>query len=153
VRIVEQFFDHQPLCPSGNDLDIGVQYCHWLVFGMVLIWAENFVPSFTIFCFGLSGLMAAGLLLRSFTIGFPWQLFSRAAESSVFTFLKFKVVLAEASQRAIQRVIEAIGNNEIPVRYRIGEKYIESIENLSMPPNAKALLMPGENPTAIRGIF
>jgi regulator of protease activity HflC (stomatin/prohibitin superfamily) len=64
-----------------------------------------------------------------------------------------KVVLAEASQRAIQKVTEAIGDNEIPVMYLIGEKYVESLKSLSMSPNAKVVLMPAEIPTAIRGIL
>ena len=64
-----------------------------------------------------------------------------------------KVVLAEASQRAIQKVTEAIGDNEIPVMYLIGEKYVEAIKSLSGSPNAKVVLMPSEIPTAIRGIL
>ena len=64
-----------------------------------------------------------------------------------------KVVLAEASQRAIQKVTEAIGENEIPVMYLIGEKYVESIRSLSTSENAKVVLMPAEIPTAIRGIL
>jgi len=64
-----------------------------------------------------------------------------------------KVVLAEASQRAIQKVTEAIGDNEIPVMYLIGEKYVESLKSLSMSSNAKVVLMPAEIPTAIRGIL
>ncbi len=64
-----------------------------------------------------------------------------------------KVVLAEASQRAIQKVTEAIDDNEIPVMYLIGEKYVESLKSLSMSPNAKVVLMPAEIPTAIRGIL
>lgn len=64
-----------------------------------------------------------------------------------------KVVLAEASQRAIQKVTGAIGDNEIPVMYLIGEKYVESLKSLSTSPNAKVVLMPAEIPTAIRGIL
>lgn len=64
-----------------------------------------------------------------------------------------KVVLAEASQQAIQKVTEAIGDNEIPVMYLIGEKYVEAIKNLSTSQNAKVVLMPAEIPTAIRGIL
>jgi len=64
-----------------------------------------------------------------------------------------KVVLAEASQRAIQKVTEAIGDNEIPVMYLIGEKYVESLKSLAASQNAKVVLMPAEIPTAIRGIL
>jgi regulator of protease activity HflC (stomatin/prohibitin superfamily) len=64
-----------------------------------------------------------------------------------------KVVLAEASQRAIQKVTEAIGDNEIPIMYLIGEKYVEALKSLATSTNAKVVLMPAEIPTAIRGIL
>ena len=35
---------------------------HWLVLGMLLMIAEIFVPSFTIFWFGLGALSVSGLL-------------------------------------------------------------------------------------------
>ena len=38
-----------------------LQYWHWLVFGMILIIAELFIPSFTIFWFGLGALAVGGL--------------------------------------------------------------------------------------------
>jgi regulator of protease activity HflC (stomatin/prohibitin superfamily) len=66
---------------------------------------------------------------------------------------KAKVVLAEASQMAIQKVTEAIGENEIPVMYLIGEKYVDAIKRLSTSDNAKVVLLPAEIPTAIRGIL
>jgi membrane protein implicated in regulation of membrane protease activity len=89
---LDDFFGHQPLSPSGNNMDITVQYWHWLVFGMILIMAEIFVPSFTIFWFGLGGLVVAGLLLLFSGISFTWQLFIWAIASCVFTFLWFKFI-------------------------------------------------------------
>ncbi len=66
---------------------------------------------------------------------------------------KAKVVLAEASQLAIQKVTEAIGDNEIPVMYLIGEKYVDALKGLSTSQNAKVILMPAEIPSSIRGII
>jgi regulator of protease activity HflC (stomatin/prohibitin superfamily) len=63
-----------------------------------------------------------------------------------------KVVLAEASQLAIQKVTSAIGENEIPVMYLIGERYVEALKGLANSANSKVVLMPAEIPTAIRGI-
>ncbi len=63
-----------------------------------------------------------------------------------------KVVLAEASQLAIQKVTTAIGDNEIPVMYLIGERYVEALKGLANSPNSKVVLLPAEIPTAIRGI-
>ena len=64
-----------------------------------------------------------------------------------------KVVLAEASQQAIEKVTEAIGSNEMPVMYLIGEKYVESLKHLSTSDNAKIVMMPAEIPSAIRGLL
>jgi membrane protein implicated in regulation of membrane protease activity len=80
-------------------MDLHIQYWHWLVFGMVLIIAEIFVPSFTIFWFGLGGLLVAGLMLIVPDIGFSWQLFVWAIASCAFTFLWFKFIRPKMSDR------------------------------------------------------
>lgn len=63
---------------------------HWLVVGMVLVVAEMFLPSFTIFWFGLGGFVMAGLLWVMPEMGLSAQLFIWAVASSVFTVLWFK---------------------------------------------------------------
>ncbi len=64
-----------------------------------------------------------------------------------------KVVLAEASQRAIQKVTDAIKDNELPVMFLLGEKYIEALRNLSTSENSKVIVLPGDIPAAVRGII
>lgn len=64
-----------------------------------------------------------------------------------------QVVLAEASQRAITKVTEAIQSNELPVMYLLGEKYIDAVKNISGAPNAKIVLLPADIPAAVRGIM
>ncbi len=64
-----------------------------------------------------------------------------------------QVILAKASQRAIQLVTEAIGEKEMPVVYLLGEKYINSIEALSISDNAKSVIFPADIPGAIRGMM
>jgi regulator of protease activity HflC (stomatin/prohibitin superfamily) len=64
-----------------------------------------------------------------------------------------KVVLAEASQRAIQKVTDAIKDNELPVMFLLGEKYIEALKNLSASQNSKVIILPGDIPAAVRGII
>ena len=66
---------------------------------------------------------------------------------------KAKVVLAEASQQAIQKVTEVIQDNEMPVVYLLGEKYIEAVKEVSTSDNSKIVLMPADIPAAIRGIM
>jgi len=64
-----------------------------------------------------------------------------------------KVVLAEASQSAIQKVTEAIKDKELPVMFLLGEKYIEAVKGLSTSQNSKVVLMPADIPAAVRGIM
>ena len=80
-------------------MDISVQYWHWLVVGMILIMAEIFVPSFTIFWFGLGGLVVAGTMLVFSGISFTWQLFIWAIASCGFTFLWFKFIRPKMTDR------------------------------------------------------
>ena len=64
-----------------------------------------------------------------------------------------QIVLAEASQRAIELVTEAIGEKEMPVVYLLGEKYINSIQDLSKSDNTKTLVFPADIPSAIQGMM
>ena len=72
---------------------------HWLVLGMLLIIAELFLPSFTIFWFGLGALVvSAGLFLAP---GMPLsiQIFIWACASAVFTFLWFRLIRPRMKDR------------------------------------------------------
>ena len=64
-----------------------------------------------------------------------------------------QVVLAEASQRAIQKVTEAIKENELPVIYLLGEKYIDALKDISSSPNAKVVVLPADLPAAVKGFL
>ena len=66
---------------------------------------------------------------------------------------KAKVVLAEASQLAIQKVTEAIQHNELPVTYLLGEKYVEAIKSMANSDNAKTVLLPGDIPNTVRSLM
>jgi regulator of protease activity HflC (stomatin/prohibitin superfamily) len=64
-----------------------------------------------------------------------------------------KIVLAEASQRAIENVTSAIKDNDLPIVYLLGERYIEALKNVSASPNSKIVLLPGDLPAAVRAIL
>ncbi len=64
-----------------------------------------------------------------------------------------KVVLATASQEAIEKVTSAIQGNELPVVYLLGEKYVEAIKDMAVGENSKTVLLPGDIPAAVRGIL
>ncbi|WP_339897281.1 stomatin-like protein [uncultured Gilvimarinus sp.] len=65
-----------------------------------------------------------------------------------------KIVLADASARAIQVVTESVaGGDELPVMYLLGEKYIESIGDLSRSDNSKTVVYPADLANAFKGMF
>ena len=66
---------------------------------------------------------------------------------------KAQVVLAEASQLAIQKVTQAIGDSELPVMYLLGERYIEAIKSMSESENSKLVLIPADIPAAVKGLM
>ena len=64
-----------------------------------------------------------------------------------------QVVLAEASQRAIEMVTSAVGDKEIPVAYLLGEQYVKAMQDLSKSSNSKTVVLPADVLNAIRGIM
>ena len=71
-------------------MEFKLLYWYWLVFGMILIIAELFIPSFTIFWFGLAAILVAGVLFMLPGLAISGQLFIWAIASCIFTFLWFK---------------------------------------------------------------
>ncbi len=64
-----------------------------------------------------------------------------------------QVVLAQASQKAISMVSEAISGEEMPVVYLLGEKYIGALQELSQSNNSKSIVLPADIPAAIKGMI
>lgn len=64
-----------------------------------------------------------------------------------------QVILAEASKRSIQMVTEVIGENELPVVYLLGEKYVASLEEIAQSDNSKTVVLPADIPAAIKGMM
>lgn len=64
-----------------------------------------------------------------------------------------QVILAEASQRAIEMVTGAIGEKETPAFYLLGEKYIASVGELARSPNSKTVVFPADLPNAVKGMM
>ena len=64
-----------------------------------------------------------------------------------------QVVLAQASQRAIEMVTAAIQDKELPVMYLLGERYIQSVKDMAVSENGKLVLIPADLPAAVRGML
>src|SRR5690554_3160836 len=65
-----------------------------------------------------------------------------------------KIVLADTSASAIKVVTSSVaGGDELPVMYLLGEKYIESISDLSQSSNSKTVVYPADLANAFKGMF
>ena len=64
-----------------------------------------------------------------------------------------QVVLAEASQRAIEMVTSAVGDKETPVAYLLGEQYVKAMQDMAKSNNAKTVVLPADVLNTIRGVM
>ena len=64
-----------------------------------------------------------------------------------------QIMLADASSQAITKVTGAFGENELPMLYLLGEKYISSMTKLAESQNAKMILLPADLQNTLRGLF
>lgn len=64
-----------------------------------------------------------------------------------------KVVLAEATREAIEKVTAAISDKELPAVYLLGERYVEALRELSGSSNGKLVVLPADLPAAVRGLL
>lgn len=64
-----------------------------------------------------------------------------------------QVILAEASQKAINMVTSAVGDKEIPVAYLLGEQYVKAMQDMAKSDNAKTVVLPADVLNTIRGIM
>lgn len=64
-----------------------------------------------------------------------------------------QIMLADASSQAITKVTGAFGENELPMLYLLGEKYIASMSRMAESPNAKMVVLPADLQNTLRGLF
>ena len=64
-----------------------------------------------------------------------------------------QIMLADASSQAISKVTGAFGDNELPMLYLLGEKYISSMSRMAESQNAKLILLPADLQGTLRGLF
>jgi membrane protein implicated in regulation of membrane protease activity len=86
-----------------------ILYWHWLIFGMVLMKVELFVPSMTILWFGLGGLLVGLWMWVAPGTGFSLQLFLWAIASCGFVLLWFKLL----KPRMIHRTTAGISREAV----------------------------------------
>ena len=64
-----------------------------------------------------------------------------------------QVTLAEASAQAIAKITRAFADNELPMLYLLGEKYIASLGKLAASDNTKFVVLPADLHSSLRGLF
>ena len=64
-----------------------------------------------------------------------------------------QVVLATASKEAIEKVTSSIGDNELPVMYLLGERYIQSVQKLSESENTKTFVYPADLSNTVKSFL
>lgn len=80
-------------------MEFTLLYWHWIAFGMLLIMAELFIPSFTILWFGLGAILVGLILLIAPNLSVNWQLFLWAISSIAFTFVWFRFLKPRMSDK------------------------------------------------------
>ncbi|MGH8582811.1 MAG: SPFH domain-containing protein [Gammaproteobacteria bacterium] len=64
-----------------------------------------------------------------------------------------QVTLASGAAEAIRKVTEAIGTQELPVLYLLGERYVAAMKDLGSAPNAKMIILPADLLQSLRGLL
>ena len=63
-----------------------------------------------------------------------------------------QVVLAKGSEESIRLITAAMGDEEMPIVYLLGEQYIKSIRQLAESDNAKMVVLPADILSTIKGL-
>jgi regulator of protease activity HflC (stomatin/prohibitin superfamily) len=63
------------------------------------------------------------------------------------------MILADATREAISRVTEAIGDNQLPATYLLGEQYVGAVKEMASSSNSKLVLLPADVLGAVRGLL
>ena len=99
-------------------------YWHWLVFGMLLMLLELVVPSFTIFWFGLGGLVVGLALLLFAELAFAWQVLLWIFASTGFVFFWFKVLKPKMKDQTMAGISReaVLGETAMVIRKPEGDR-------------------------------
>ena len=64
-----------------------------------------------------------------------------------------QVALADASAKAIEMISNKIADKELPAMFLLGDRYINSLENMSKSENSKMIIYPADLQATIKGIL
>lgn len=64
-----------------------------------------------------------------------------------------QIALANASAAAIEMISDAVQNKELPAMFLLGDRYIHTLEKMTLSPNAKFVVYPADVQAAIKGML
>ena len=64
-----------------------------------------------------------------------------------------QVALANASGEAIRIITESIKDNQLPAMFLLGDRYINTLQEMSKSPNAKFVVYPADLQEAVKGML
>lgn len=114
-------------------MELIIVWWYWLIFGMLLILAEMLIPSFTLFWFGLAGLLIAVVLVFLPDLAFSLQLLFWALGSIVFTILWFKYFKPTMIDRTKAGVSREAVIGETGIVIKVPQNELRGTVRFSMP--------------------
>lgn len=65
---------------------------------------------------------------------------------------KAQVILAQGSEKSIRLIRDAMGDEEMPVVYLLGEQYIKAMQEMANSENAKTVVLPADILNTVKGL-
>lgn len=105
-------------------MEFELAYWHWLVLGIILVVMEIFIPSFTIFWFGLGAMVVGVLMLLAPHLSLTGQLLIWLLASCSFALLWFKYFKPRMIDKTTAGIAResAIGESGKVIRVPVGER-------------------------------
>lgn len=114
-------------------MEFKLLWWYWVVFGMLLMLTEIFVPSFTLFWFGLAALVVALLLGIAPDIGLSWQLTCWALSSIIFAVLWFRFFKPTMVDRTKAGISKEAVMGETGQVVRLPQEGVRGMVRFAMP--------------------
>jgi len=106
---------------------------YWIAFGMVLVLAEIFLASFTIFWFGLAAIVVGLLLWVAPGVALSWQLLGWALFSIAFAILWFRYFKPTMRDRTKAGISKEAVQGETGLVIRLAQENQRGLVRFSMP--------------------
>lgn len=114
-------------------MDIQPLWWYWVAFGMLLVLAEIFLVSFTIFWFGLAAIVVGLLLWFAPEIALSWQLLGWALFSIAFAVLWFRYFKPTMRDRTKAGISKEAVQGETGLVVRLAQENQRGMVRFAMP--------------------